>query len=185
MSFGTKCSWRGGRSERSLVSWASASHGAQVRGPVSPGSAFGGQPRPRPVWDAVATRVQALLAESGQCTGHPFLRQLVRLTELCNDFSSAISVAARAAIFRRRAGLSCFRIRSRFLASAFAANDREVGVEPSVGFRDELPVEPLLAASGLVTATEHDASSLRVECEGEAPDAICGVEAQFLHVHVA
>ena len=59
-----------------------ARHRPEVRGSGGPGAEIGGAPRPRPVWDAVAERVQALLAESVRWTGGKQRLTATRLHEL-------------------------------------------------------------------------------------------------------
>jgi hypothetical protein len=59
-----------------------------------------------------------------------------------------------------------------------------VGIETSVGLRDELTIEPLLTTAGLVATAQYDRCPLRIESEGEPPDTVVGVETQFLHVLV-
>ena len=84
MSFGTKCWWRGGRSGRSRESWGSRGrHGpASIVDQAAPVRKAEAAPRPRPVWDAVAERVQALLAESVRWTGGKQRLTATRLHEL-------------------------------------------------------------------------------------------------------
>ena len=83
MSFDTKCWWRGGRSGRSPASWGwrgSPSASTWIR--RFPRGNWRPAPRPRPVWDAVAERVQALLAESVRWTGGKQRLTATRLHEL-------------------------------------------------------------------------------------------------------
>jgi hypothetical protein len=53
-------------------------------------------------------------------------------------------------------------------------------VEAGVRLSDQLPVETLLDATGLVAAAQDDGLAQRVEGEGKAPDAVRRVEAQCL-----
>ena len=83
MSFDTKCWWRGGRSGRSPASWGwRASRSASTWTRRSPRRKVEAAPRPRPVWDAVAERVQALLADSVRWTGGKQRLTATRLHEL-------------------------------------------------------------------------------------------------------
>jgi len=45
----------------------------------------------------------------------------------------------------------------------------------SVGFRQKLPVEALLASAGLVAGDEQDGSSFRIKGKGHAPFASAAV----------
>jgi hypothetical protein len=59
-----------GRSQRGVAgAGAVADDRWQVRRRSGAGAEGGGRPRPRPVWDKVAERVQPLLTESAQWTG--------------------------------------------------------------------------------------------------------------------
>ena len=83
MSFDTKCWWRGGRSGRSPASWGwRGSRSASTSTEAVPRSESGGRAAPRPVWDAVAARVQALLVESVRWTGGKQRLTATRLHEL-------------------------------------------------------------------------------------------------------
>ncbi len=82
MLSGTKCWWRGGRSGRSPVSWGSrASPSVSTLHQAVP-SRKPATPRPRPVWDAVADRVQALLADSVRWTAGKQRLTATRLHEM-------------------------------------------------------------------------------------------------------
>ena len=83
MSFGTKCSWRGG-SQRAVARELGLAR-VTVRkylDQAAPARKSEAAPRPRPVWDAVAERVQALLAESVRWTGGKQRLTATRLHEL-------------------------------------------------------------------------------------------------------
>jgi len=54
-----------------------------------------------------------------------------------------------------------------------------------VGLCYELAVKSLLAAARLVSRDQKDRVPFRVEREGHAPDTVCRVKAQLLHIRVA
>ena len=60
-----------------------------------------------------------------------------------------------------------------------------MGVKPVVRFRDELLIEPLLAAAGFVAGDKKNCLALRVEGESHAPLTIRRAEAQLFHIGVA
>jgi hypothetical protein len=51
-----------------------------------------------------------------------------------------------------------------------------MAVKPLVGFRDELPIKPFLAAARFVTCYEKDGFTFRVEGESNAPNSTSGIE---------
>jgi hypothetical protein len=57
--------------------------------------------------------------------------------------------------------------------------------ESRISFRDQLTIEPRLAAAGFITCNEKDSSPFRVEGERYTPDSTGGVKPQLLHVCVA
>ncbi len=60
-----------------------------------------------------------------------------------------------------------------------------MSVESVISLANKPHVEPLLIRSRFVTRYEQDCVALRVEREGNAPNPVCGIEPQLLHVHVA
>src|SRR5580704_13274203 len=62
---------------------------------------------------------------------------------------------------------------------------RQVLIKSSVGLCDELAIKSLLPAARLISRDQKYRIAFRVECEGDAPDAVCGVKAQLLHIRVA
>ena len=66
---GTKCWWRVDRSGRWLGSWGWRGSRSVSIWTRRPRAEVDAAPRPRPVWDTVASRLQALLAESVRWTG--------------------------------------------------------------------------------------------------------------------
>ena len=59
-----------------------------------------------------------------------------------------------------------------------------MGLEPVIGFGDQLPVETLLTSTGFVATAKDDSVPLRIEGECEALDTIRRLQPQFLHVLV-
>jgi len=58
-------------------------------------------------------------------------------------------------------------------------------VKSFVGLRYEPAIKFLLAAARLVSRNRKDRVAFRVEREGDAPDTVCRVKAQLLHIRVA
>src|SRR4030066_155061 len=116
----------------------------------------------------------------------------VRFTACRRSFRVASS-SARRSIFSRLFRGSFARTSSRFfvmacplfsLTALLEAHRRQVRVEPLIGNRDELSVEPSLIDPGLVAAREEDGASFRGECERHPPGFSPPVETEFLHVRV-
>ena len=82
MSFDTKCWWRDGRNGRSPASWGLARVTVRKYLEEAAPTRVEGAARPRPVWDAVAGRVHALLAESVRWTGGKQRLTATRLHDL-------------------------------------------------------------------------------------------------------
>ena len=58
-------------------------------------------------------------------------------------------------------------------------------IKSFVGLCYELAIKSLVAAARLVSRDQKDRVALRVEREGDAPDTVCCVKAQLLHIRVA
>ena len=60
-----------------------------------------------------------------------------------------------------------------------------MGIETVVGDGNQFLVKTLLTDARFIPGDEHDGAALWVECKGNAPDAVIGGKAQFLHVGMA
>jgi hypothetical protein len=57
-------------------------------------------------------------------------------------------------------------------------------IKSFVGLCYELAIKSLLGAARLVSRDQKDRVAFRIEREGDAPDTVCRVKAQLLHIRV-
>lgn len=57
-------------------------------------------------------------------------------------------------------------------------------IKTRIRLADQLPVEALLADAAFVSCHQKNGVTPGIKCESSAPDAICRIEAQSLHVGV-
>src|SRR5258707_1151012 len=68
------------------------------------------------------------------------------------------------------------------LPCLFPLQFRQMSIKSPVGKLNQLPIEPRLAATTLVTRGKKYRRTIRGKCEGYPPNAASRLETQFLHV---
>ena len=59
-----------------------------------------------------------------------------------------------------------------------------MSIKTLVGYTDQLPIETFFTNARFIPRGKQDCAPTGIEREGHAPDAVSGVEAQFLHVRM-